>query len=558
VSSIRAKEFLVVVALTVGLVGCFDEAASASPVSCTGNGPFTAGTVGVTCVVGPDLTGIHVVAVGAPGGTFSTGQLGGKGATVTADMALPAGTAIIVSVGGKGADSGTTGGANGGGAGGTDGAFHGAAGGGASDLRMPTDATTDRVLVAGGGGGGGFDNGSPGAMAGANADGGSGGFIVGGTSATGSTVGHGGGESPCQGNDGTSVGVGGAGFGDGGGGGGGLSGGGGGGEVDSGGTCTDSNGGGGGGGSSLVPSGGSKATDTTGIPMITITAPVPATSSGPTISGSPVVGQTLTESPAPWSNSPTTIALQWLRCDTSGSGCVPIGTGTATYVLTADDVGHTVKAQETASNFYGSSLAVGAAGTATSTPTPVVASNVNAPTLVATSPACQQIAVSVKNNDSSGPGVQYTVTATSGSASLTAKTNGTVAPGQTGNAAFSDLARGGTYAVSATGDDGSVTAQPATVSVATCAKVDFKAKIGKGHFARHYAKVKLNNRRSSVAVPVTVVSVHHSSHQYTVKANEVRTVEAYIASRGHSEIKVVDNVGVEPKRTFFHSGTSSK
>jgi hypothetical protein len=546
------------VALMVGFTGVFSSpraASGVSPISCTGHGPFTAGMLDVSCVIDPDLTGIHVVAVGAPGGSVTADNLGGKGAVVTADIAVSAGATIFLNVGGAGPGIGITGGANGGGAGGTLGAGqkYGAAGGGASDLRMPSNAITDRVLVAGGGGGSGFSEQNPAAYPGANADGGSGGFLIGGTSAAGSTPGRGGSSGSCIGSDGgtPASGQGGAGFSLGAGGGGGLAGGGGGGEPFTAGTCADDPDGGGGGGSSLVPTGGSRATDTTGTPLITITAPVPATTSGPTISGSTVVGQTLTESHAQWSNTPTAFAVQWLRCDTAGTACLPIGTGATTYTLTADDVGHTIKAQETASNFYGSSLTTGTAGTATSTPTAVVtAAAIPPPTITATSPACQQIEAAVTNNSSAATAVQYTVTATSGSTSISKATDGTAQPGQTNSVRISGLPSGGTYTVTAKGDDGSATAEPATVTVAECRTVDFKAKIGKGHFAGHFARVKLINRGSNVAVPVKVVSVHHSSHQYNVKANEVLVVHAFIAPHGHSKIKVIDKSGVEAKRKF--------
>ena len=51
----------------------------------------------------------------------------------------------------------------------------------------------------------------------------------------------------------------------------------------------------------------------------------PANSSPPTISGSPVDGQTLTASPGSWTGSPApTFTYQWQRCDNSGANCYPI------------------------------------------------------------------------------------------------------------------------------------------------------------------------------------------------------------------------------------------
>jgi Bacterial Ig-like domain (group 3) len=86
---------------------------------------------------------------------------------------------------------------------------------------------------------------------------------------------------------------------------------------------------------------------------------VPATASGPTISGTPQQGQTLTVTHAPWvSQTPiTAFADQWEQCDVFGIVCTPIPGQTATtYALGPGDVGHTIKVAETASNTGGPSL----------------------------------------------------------------------------------------------------------------------------------------------------------------------------------------------------------
>jgi PKD repeat protein len=92
--------------------------------------------------------------------------------------------------------------------------------------------------------------------------------------------------------------------------------------------------------------------------------PAPVDASPPTISGTPVVGQTLTEGHGSWSNTPTSYAYVWGRCDNAGSNCAAIpGAIAQTHTLTMADIGHTLRVQETASN------ASGAGDAATSSPT---------------------------------------------------------------------------------------------------------------------------------------------------------------------------------------------
>jgi hypothetical protein len=136
---------------------------------------------------------------------------------------------------------------------------------------------------------------------------------------------------------------------------------------------------------------------TTGYPPVTFTtgaAAAPQNTAPPTISGTPQEGQTLTEAHGTWTGSPTSYSYQWLRCDSSGANCTAItGATSQTYTLTAADVGHTIRVQETATNAAGS------------------ASARSAPTAVVTGPA---------------------PTATTGSATATVTTitlNGTINPG---------------------------------------------------------------------------------------------------------------------------------
>src|SRR5207248_1134377 len=82
----------------------------------------------------------------------------------------------------------------------------------------------------------------------------------------------------------------------------------------------------------------------------------PASTSPPTISGTAQQGSTLTEGHGAWTNNPTSYEYQWLQCDSSGANCAAIaGAASQTYVPVAEDVGHTIRVQETAKNAGGSS-----------------------------------------------------------------------------------------------------------------------------------------------------------------------------------------------------------
>jgi hypothetical protein len=84
----------------------------------------------------------------------------------------------------------------------------------------------------------------------------------------------------------------------------------------------------------------------------------PVNTAPPTISGTPTVGQTLTASDGTWSNSPTSYAHQWLRCNGGGNSCVSVANGTQkTYTLVGADAGHTMRVRVTATNADGSASA---------------------------------------------------------------------------------------------------------------------------------------------------------------------------------------------------------
>ena len=87
----------------------------------------------------------------------------------------------------------------------------------------------------------------------------------------------------------------------------------------------------------------------------------PTNTALPTISGTTTQGQTLTAGSGSWSNSPTSYAYQWRRCDSSGASCADIsGATSSSHVLVLADVNSTIRVVVTASNSYGSASATSA------------------------------------------------------------------------------------------------------------------------------------------------------------------------------------------------------
>jgi hypothetical protein len=88
----------------------------------------------------------------------------------------------------------------------------------------------------------------------------------------------------------------------------------------------------------------------------------PSFVSPPAISGSPAVGQTLRSKPGQVSSDPAAGSLKtsgrWLRCDASGDSCAAIANATeVSYSVSSEDLGHTLRYQETATNNDGSNAA---------------------------------------------------------------------------------------------------------------------------------------------------------------------------------------------------------
>jgi large repetitive protein len=106
----------------------------------------------------------------------------------------------------------------------------------------------------------------------------------------------------------------------------------------------------------------------------------PVNTALPVVSGAAHEGQMLSTTDGTWTGNPTSLAYRWRRCDTGGAACLNIsGATAATYVLTATDVGHTIRVEVTATNAGGSV-------TATSDPTVVVTAAAFAPAITGFSP----------------------------------------------------------------------------------------------------------------------------------------------------------------------------
>lgn len=116
-----------------------------------------------------------------------------------------------------------------------------------------------------------------------------------------------------------------------------------------------------------VAADGTTATSTVTV-NVSNAAPTPPTGTPPTssalpvISGTPVVGQTLTASTGAWSGSPTSYGYQWQLCDATGAACSAVaGATTASHIATSTDQGHALRVTVTTSNAYGSGSATSAA-----------------------------------------------------------------------------------------------------------------------------------------------------------------------------------------------------
>ena len=85
----------------------------------------------------------------------------------------------------------------------------------------------------------------------------------------------------------------------------------------------------------------------------------PSNTARPSITGDPEVGQELTAEEGTWTNTPTSYAYQWQRCDADAVACAVVAGATGkTYGVRAADVGFRLRVEVTARNANGSGSAV--------------------------------------------------------------------------------------------------------------------------------------------------------------------------------------------------------
>ena len=85
----------------------------------------------------------------------------------------------------------------------------------------------------------------------------------------------------------------------------------------------------------------------------------PRNTARPSIAGDPEAGQELTAEEGSWTNSPTSYAYQWQRCDIDAIACGPITGATGkTYGVRNADVGFRLRLEVTAKNANGSGSAL--------------------------------------------------------------------------------------------------------------------------------------------------------------------------------------------------------
>jgi hypothetical protein len=193
----------------------------------------------------------------------------------------------------------------------------------------------------------------------------------------------------------------------------------------------------------------------------------PANTAAPTISGTPTVGQTLTASDGTWSNTPTSFAYQWLRCNGGGNNCANVANGTQkTYALVGADAGNTMRVKVTATNADGSSSAQSAQTAPVAPATSSAAPKNTAPPTISGTPKVGQTLTADPGSWSGSP-TSFTFQWQRCDADVAACSNVVGATGKTYGVSLADLGYRLRVAVTAHNAKGSGTSTSAITTVVT-------------------------------------------------------------------------------------------
>ena len=196
-------------------------------------------------------------------------------------------------------------------------------------------------------------------------------------------------------------------------------------------------------------------------------AAAPVNTAPPTISGTTTVGQTLTASNGTWSNSPTSFAYQWLRCNGGGNNCGAVANGTQqTYTLVGADAGHTLRVKVTATNADGSASAQSAQTAVVAPLSSTAAPKNTAPPTISGTPKVGQ-ALTASPGSWSGNPTSFAYEWQDCNVDAAVCTNIAGATGTTYGVRLSDLGFRLRVVVTAKNDKGSATATSAPTAVVT-------------------------------------------------------------------------------------------
>jgi hypothetical protein len=154
-----------------------------------------------------------------------------------------------------------------------------------------------------------------------------------------------------------------------------------------------------------------KGPDQSSATTVTTSNGTPSNTASPTISGTPVVAQTLSSSTGSWQPAATGYSYQWQRCGTSCSAIS--GAAGTSYIVAQADVGTTLRVSVIASNSAGTTMA-------TSAPT--------APVAAASSQTTSAASTSTSTSTSEATTTTTTATAFSGSPTTPSTSTTTTSP----------------------------------------------------------------------------------------------------------------------------------